>query len=145
MAEFIMTEMQGMLLGLLTYMTCIVFHEFGHYIVLSNIKDNAMIWLKKVNGRITLATGFDWQYENMKKDDIQTVLIVGLFGGAVPIIAVGFLYHIVFLILFLPYAIGARHDLRWIYELGGIDNIEIVVADERINNGHNTANTERKT
>lgn len=98
------------LLFVIVVVLSIIFHEFGHLVILRKLK-NKWVTLEYLKGDINVGT--DKDYKGLTDREYRTVAFVGFLFGFVPIFV--FLPTLFWLYgsgALFAYVVGSRHDLK---------------------------------
>lgn len=91
-----------------TFLISVLFHEIGHLVYLRGVLGkNVPLYLSLTE----IVVGDDKHYKNLSPEDYEGMLFIGIAWGLIPL---AFLYLLVPItwILFIPYVIGCRSDIK---------------------------------
>ena len=100
------------------FMSAILLHEIGHYLVLrrhsptTEIKIYMRAWIPHIQ------TGVQADYDPLKPGDKVQVYVAGIALGLLPII-IGAFIHPLYVVLLGPYIVGLLPDLKLIKQYWG--------------------------
>lgn len=92
------------------YLSALIVHEFAHIVVLSNF-NKRQIEIRIGYPKFKVYAGKEADYLNLTRDQLNTVYLSGPIMGAL-VIMLAASYFQVFALLFLPYVMACRKDLR---------------------------------
>jgi len=87
--------------------TALVFHELGHYMAIYKTPGVKIQFF--MNKGPVLRTG---PLENVPKEDLKGMYILGILAGLVPIIIGGIMVHTIYMLLIAPYMVGCLADIQ---------------------------------
>jgi hypothetical protein len=96
-------------------MISIIFHEIGHILYFLALNKKV-----KLHFRFKNIFNFGWEvgstedYINLSDKQYNSVLLCGIAAGLIPIIAASMIW-IYFWLLIIPYAVGAKSDIKQLY------------------------------
>lgn len=106
--------LEGFVFSFCIYMTAILFHEYGHYLLLRKHCPQTKIYAYMIGWLPYVHTGIQEDYNNLTSKQKIEVYAAGIIIGLVPIFLAGLVAPL-YWVLFGPYIVGALTDMKMIW------------------------------
>lgn len=104
---------EALYFAFIIWVASVVFHEFGHWLYMLHKKPDAKMIITRAGRGLKLQTGEEADYLALTTDEKNSLYVVGIVTGFIPIFIAGMIHPLYWLVL-PAYIVGTYRDFELI-------------------------------